>query len=149
MTFTPIAFGTQSWHTPLNAALQDLQDQINDWQIINVVEFGAAGDGTTDDTTAIQAALDAAYTDSATAPQGRTVYLPAGMFRTSAPLTIPPYVTLRGPYAMRGTNIQKSIIKPMSTFSGTAVLTIVSARRAATSPGPKDSGSSISPLTVT
>jgi hypothetical protein len=127
MTFTPIAFGTQSWHTPLNAALQDLQDQINDWQIINVVEFGAAGDGTTDDTTAIQAALDAAYTDSATVPQGRTVYLPAGTFRISAPLTIPPYVTLRGPYAMRGTNIQKSIIKPMSTFSGTAVLTMVSA----------------------
>lgn len=29
MTFTPIPAGTTQWHTPLNAALQDLQDQID------------------------------------------------------------------------------------------------------------------------
>lgn len=51
--------------------------------------YGATGDGTTDDTLAIQAALDACE-------PGNTVYLPAGQYRTSAPVRIPPYVTLQG-----------------------------------------------------
>ena len=39
---------------------------------INVFDYGAKGDGTTDDTTAIQAAINAAY--------GGTLYFPAGMY---------------------------------------------------------------------
>ena len=45
---------------------------------LNVKEFGAKGDGTTDDRQAIQAAIDAAA-----AAGGGTVYLPAGEYRVS------------------------------------------------------------------
>lgn len=49
---------------------------------ISVKDFGATGDGTTDDTTAIQNAINAAY--------GRTLVVPRGAYRTTAPLTIDP-----------------------------------------------------------
>ena len=63
---------------------------------INVkTDFGAVGDGNTDDTDAIQAALDEAY-GTADAPHGgsegrfanRAVYFPNGWYITSAPLTL-------------------------------------------------------------
>ena len=54
-------------------------------------EFGALGDGLADDTAAIQRALDAAGTNG-----GGTVYLPQGVFRVTAPLTVPAGVELRG-----------------------------------------------------
>lgn len=45
--------------------------------VLNVQEFGAAGDGETDDTTAIQAVLDQAT-------NGQTVYFPRGTYLVSA-----------------------------------------------------------------
>lgn len=55
-------------------------------QIFNVkdVAYGAKGDGATDDTTAIQAAITAA----AAATDGGMVYFPAGDYRVSSTLTI-------------------------------------------------------------
>lgn len=51
---------------------------------INVWDFGAVGDGTTDDTAAIQAAIDAAE-----AVGGGQVHFPAGLYRIeSGPLTV-------------------------------------------------------------
>ena len=44
---------------------------------VNVKDFGAAGDGVTDDTAAIQAALDS----------GNTVYIPAGTYKITSSLT--------------------------------------------------------------
>jgi hypothetical protein len=63
-------------------------DRGPDW--LNVKSFGAKGDGTTDDTAAIQKALTAAGNAG-----GGTVYVPAGTYKTG-PLTIPQNVTLRG-----------------------------------------------------
>ena len=60
----------------------------------NVREFGARGDGATDDTKAIQAALDAA------APKGELVKLPEGVYAVKGVLAIPEGVTLEG--AWRG-----------------------------------------------
>lgn len=47
---------------------------------LNVQDFGALGDGTTDDTTPIQNAIDAA--------NGQTIYFPPGTYRITAPLLI-------------------------------------------------------------
>ncbi len=61
---------------------------ISIWE--NVKHHGAAGDGTTDDTAAIQAAI-AAVTGAGSATSVRrscgTVYLPPGTYKTTAPLT--------------------------------------------------------------
>lgn len=48
----------------------------------SVKDYGAAGDGTTDDTTAIQSAFNAAY-----AADG-TVYFPAGRYRITSPVSL-------------------------------------------------------------
>lgn len=50
--------------------------------VYNVLDYGATGDGTTDDTTAIQAAITAA------ASAGGIVELPAGTYQINATLTI-------------------------------------------------------------
>jgi hypothetical protein len=57
----------------------------------NAMEFGAQGDGVTDDTAAIQKALDAAAADG-----GGVVQLPAGQFLIRTRLTLPRHVTLEG-----------------------------------------------------
>ena len=56
---------------------------------LNIVDFGAKGDGVTDDTAAIQRALDAA------APKNGTVYVPEGVF-CCAGVHLPPHTGLVG-----------------------------------------------------
>ncbi len=58
-------------------------------KIFNVLDYGAIGDGVTDDTAAIQAAINAAVASSlATAPGGK-LYAPPGLtFKTTATLAI-------------------------------------------------------------
>lgn len=55
-----------------------------DRELTNVKAYGALGDGSIDDTTAIQAAIDAA----STAPRGGMVLIPAGTYVISATLTL-------------------------------------------------------------
>ncbi len=57
----------------------------------NVMEFGAKGDGVTDDTEAIQRALNAAFWDG-----GGLVKMPTGRFLVKTHLVIPSNVTLEG-----------------------------------------------------
>ncbi len=57
--------------------------------MLNARDFGALGDGQTDETTALQRALDAA------AKSGETVYLPAGVYPCST-LRLAPHVGLCG-----------------------------------------------------
>ncbi|HEV2412845.1 MAG TPA: glycosyl hydrolase family 28-related protein [Candidatus Saccharimonadales bacterium] len=83
-----------------------------DW--INVKQYGATGNGTTDDSSAIASAL-------AAASQGQTVYLPAGsyLFNASTLLTI-------GTTGLRisgdGPNATKIVIGP--TFTGAEVISV-------------------------
>lgn len=59
-----------------------------DW--INALEFGATGNGSTDDTAAIQAAIDAAY-----GARKQGVRLPAGTYKISSPLFLDAPANLR------------------------------------------------------
>lgn len=64
---------------------------------IGVKQWGAKGDGTTDDTAKFQAAL------AALGAAGGAVSVDFGRYRINTALTIPPNCTLRGPHAIVGT----------------------------------------------
>lgn len=93
---------------------------VRDW--LNVTDYGALGDNVADDTAAIQAALNVC-------PMGGIVYLPAGAYRTSAPLTIPPAVTLMGTHTNLMTVVNLTdppcYIKPLASFAGAAVIQLL------------------------
>lgn len=81
-----------TWHdaptkdTPIDAQfLQGVEDALveNVAPVFNVVGFGATGDSTTDDTAAIQAAIDACD-----ANRGGTVFFPQGRYRIASGLTV-------------------------------------------------------------
>lgn len=78
---------------------------------VSVAEYGATGDGTTDDTAAVQAAL--------TANPGGSVYFPPGTYRLTAELDIP------GGTAVSGADSASTLLdwstKP--TFTSKALLT--------------------------
>ena len=58
---------------------------------LNVRDFGAVGDGVTDDTAAFQQALD-----KAGETHGSVVFAPVGKYLVKTHLNIPAYVTLKG-----------------------------------------------------
>lgn len=60
----------------------------------NVRDYGATGDGETDDTAAISEAITAAAPTSA--PTGNTVYFPAGKYVVTSSLVVPPALALQG-----------------------------------------------------
>ena len=74
-----------------------LQQRLDD--TVSVKAFGAVGDNSTDDTAAIQRALDELYSNIADQDDTRarrTLYFPAGTYIISSALTIPPYAHLVG-----------------------------------------------------
>ncbi|RYE67017.1 MAG: hypothetical protein EOO81_10900, partial [Oxalobacteraceae bacterium] len=73
------------------AVSRSAQSKLSD--MLSVKDFGAKGDFSTDDTTAIRNALAAA---AASGPRGKTVFMPAGIYNVSGTITIPAYVRLVG-----------------------------------------------------
>jgi hypothetical protein len=83
---------------------------------IDVRSYGAAGDGVTDDSSAIQAALDAAA-ETANGTYGGFVFLPKGLFRIGSQLVIPNGVGLLG------SGPASTIIKALNTFNADSMIT--------------------------
>lgn len=70
----------------------DIQPYAESKDIVSVLSFGAKGDGTTDDTQAIQRAMDSFGS------RGGTVYIPNGVYLVAGSLNIPQAVTLKGAF---------------------------------------------------
>lgn len=83
---TAISVGAAANAATFNTPLGALDEAITNAQtgVFNVLEYGAVGNGVTDDTTAIQNAINAA---SAITPAGRVIF-PRGLYAISDPLTI-------------------------------------------------------------
>ena len=91
-----ITFGSPASHTRASMRISSSAASTT----INVKDYGAKGDGVTDDTAAIQAALNAVPTQvvgaSVYLSRGAVVYLPRGSYIVSSTLIMPRGVELRG-----------------------------------------------------
>jgi hypothetical protein len=90
-------YTAQTGPSMLSPTVRSFQDKLDD--VVNVKDFGATGNGVTDDTAAINRAITQIYY----APHlsdtrvRRTIYFPAGTYKvTGAVLLIPPYARLVG-----------------------------------------------------
>jgi hypothetical protein len=108
-----------------------------DLKIVSVKDFGAVGNGTTDDTAAINNALNAVG-------PGGVVWLPPGNYAVAAPIVVPPQVTLEGSHTetlvYAGATPIATSIKALASFVGVAVvrcLGMTAGGYAATSVGQK------------
>lgn len=76
---------------PVTQSLQSWLDQF-----ASVKDFGATGDGITDDTEAINRALYQLYCRETNPQIRRSLFFPAGVYRVTETIFIPPYATLYG-----------------------------------------------------
>jgi hypothetical protein len=93
-----------------------------DSNVFNVLDHGAVGDGTTDDSAAFNAAI-------ALAVQGDVVYVPPGTYALGSPVVLSLGVTLAGSgwnsHFTPRTNLVNSYIRPIATgFTGTQLIRI-------------------------
>jgi len=73
---------------------QSLQSRLDSYAIIT--DFGATGDGTTDDTAAINRALNQLYCREINPQIRRSLFFPAGTYIVTDTINIPPYAKLYG-----------------------------------------------------
>lgn len=111
----------------VTALLAEKENQLNS-QFTNVKfprvpMIGAKGDGVTDDTVAIQSAIDTVYTDG-----GGIVYIPKGVYIVSSTIMVKPNVIFSGAgagaYFAGGGYDRISVIKPSVGFAGTDILRV-------------------------
>jgi Pectate lyase superfamily protein len=91
---TAAGYTVQTGPTPGDPVVLSLQSWLD--QYASVKDFGATGDGVTDDTDAINRALYQLYCRQANPQIRRSLYFPAGVYKVSGSINIPPYATLIG-----------------------------------------------------
>ena len=87
-------YTVQTGPTAGNPVTQSLQTWLD--QFASVKDFGAAGDGVTDDTDAINRALYQLYCREVNPAIRRSLFFPAGVYLVSQSIVIPTYATLYG-----------------------------------------------------
>jgi hypothetical protein len=87
-------YTVQTGSTVGNPVTQSLQTWLDSFAI--VTDFGATGDGVTDDTEAINRALFQLYCVQANPQIRRGLFFPAGVYKVSDSILIPPYAKLYG-----------------------------------------------------
>lgn len=87
-------YTVQTGATPDTPVTQSLQSWLD--QFATVTDFGATGDGVTDDTEAINRALFQLYCREVNPQIRRSLFFPAGIYRVTETILIPPYATLYG-----------------------------------------------------
>jgi hypothetical protein len=89
-----VGYTAQTGTTASSPTIRTLQAKLDDHA--SVRDFGAVGDGVTDDTAAINRALYQLYCREATSQVRRTLFFPAGTYLISESLLIPTYASLLG-----------------------------------------------------
>jgi hypothetical protein len=87
-------YTVQTGETSTGNVVQPLQTKLD--QMASVRDFGALGDGDTDDTNAINRALYQIFSREANADTRRSLFFPAGIYNISGTIKIPPYAKLYG-----------------------------------------------------
>lgn len=90
-------YAAQTGPSALSPVIRNYQQKFDD--AVNVRDFGATGDNTTDDTAAINRAIQQIYksTVSPTEPRARrTIFFPGGTYLISNPVLVPPFAKLIG-----------------------------------------------------
>jgi hypothetical protein len=118
-TFKNLAAGSQvqTGPTTLQFVTRSIQNKLDDFA--SVRDFGAVGDGVTDDTAAIQRALNFVYSAGQSILQvnhHKTIHFPAGNYRVIATINIPPYIKLQGE-GKKSTIIQGTFAGPIATLA--------------------------------
>lgn len=84
----------QTGPTPSTPIAQSLQSWLD--QFATIKDFGAVGDGVTDDTEAINRALFQLFCRETNPQIRRSLFFPAGVYKVTQTIKIPPYATLVG-----------------------------------------------------
>lgn len=89
-------YTAQTGASSLDPITRSYQQKFDDF--VNIRDFGALGDGITDDTASINRALQQIYKSTATAEarSHRTIYFPGGTYLTSNTIQVPPNARLMG-----------------------------------------------------
>ena len=74
--------------------VRTLQDRLDDH--VSIMDFGASGNGTVDDTAAIARAIYQLFVRDTTQKARRSLYFPAGVYKVTAPIEVPTWATLYG-----------------------------------------------------
>lgn len=91
-------YTVQTGATPSSPIAQSIQSRLDSYAV--VTDFGAVGDGSTDDTDAINRALYQMYCVQNNTAIRRSLFFPAGTYVVTDTIKIPPYARLYGEGAL-------------------------------------------------
>ena len=89
-----VGYTAQTGPTPSDPVIRTIQQRLDDY--VNVRDYGAVGDGTTDDYPAINRALYDLYCRASNTQVRRVLFFPAGTYLITEALVIPAYASLVG-----------------------------------------------------